>query len=195
MAEKRKVPKILEELSEKYGYKLVKKESTNPKPELPETTKDYEEMDSKQLAVELKDVKSDITKLEAQNERLRERISNFMDEQQPEILNRSVFQGNKFDPAKLSVQNKELNLKSNLRKHIESLIKKATEDEMKQKFVSLNPEFEGVVKGMAIEPVPTGHMLVVKLGGSVDESDLNKMLEEDGKGKTTSKSAAGLGKK
>ena len=193
MAEKKTdVTQILSEIAKKFGYKLVKGESTNPIPELPKDMKNYEDMDSRQLTGELKALQGEVVKLEAQSERIKEKIAKFMNEQQPGDYNRSVFEGNRFDIRRLAIHDRQQTLTSNLRNHVDSIMKKAVEKEMTERFVGLNPEFKGVVSKLHVIDTPVGTSLAVEVGGTINEKKLeeinNEPKEKDEPAVTTSNS-------
>jgi len=170
--------KVLEAIAEKFNYDLKPKKKSNPLPRLPKGYEKYNDMDSKKLSMELKEIELDLKKLEAQNERLRNAVIKFMNEQQPNIYNRSVFAGNNFDHKRLSINDVELNTVANLKNYVEDLLKKAVEKEMSERFVAMNPEFKGVVEDMSVQQTAVGHSLMVTVGGKLPEKELENALRQ-----------------
>ena len=184
---------IIEEIASKFGCKLVKIEVENPAPEMPITLKKYEEMDSRALTLELKEIDADLRKLDALDSRIKEAITKFMNEQQPNNYSTAVFEGQRFDTRRLTLVNKEMTMKSNLQAYVNSLLKRATEKEMTDRFLGLNPEFVGIVKDISLKQSPVGASLSIEIC-KIAEKGLDKFAEEINatkKGATTSASISG----
>jgi hypothetical protein len=142
--------RILAGVVDKFGLKLVAKERTNPIPELPKNRKNYENMDSRKLSMELKEVQIDKQKLETIEQKVRADVSKFMNEQKENQYTASVFSQGKLNESKIVLNNHELHLISNLNIYVEDLMKQAIEAELTEKFVTLYPEHKGIVKNIAI---------------------------------------------
>jgi len=163
------VIKFLEEIADKCGYKLQKKEVSGSPPELPNTIKDFEEMTTKELSAEIRDLDSEIQKLGIISERVREGVINFMNNEQANEITKSVFQGARFEDRRLQIYDRGLVLKKNLVAYLQSLLKRALEKEMAQKLVALTPDLKGIVKDMTVKQTTAGMSLQVTIGQLADK--------------------------
>jgi len=189
--------KILEEISEKCGYKLQKKETERKIPELPPTTKQFEEMPAKELSSEIRELDTEIQKMEVISTRVREGVVNFMNNEQANEVTKTVFEGTRFEDRRLQITDKNMILKKNLKSYLQSLLKRAFEKEMAHKLVQLTPDLKGIVKDMTVKQTASGHALIVTIGKIKEQTldsfalkDEQKRLAEDAKrkGVTTTES-------
>lgn len=171
MTDKIDIKKILADIANQYNMKLVKKIRENPKPELPEKSEKYEGMDSKKLSLELKDVELKLNKIQARNDNIKEAVIKHMNENQAENqYTKSLFDGRKLDERRINIYDKELTLVANLRMHLDSLLKKALEKEMTDKFLSENPAFEGSVDDISVQQLENyGDKLVITVSSKAKE--------------------------
>lgn len=171
---------MMKELADKMGYKLIKKTKTNPKPILPKMDKDYKEMDSKQLQVELKHLDGKIAKIKADNENVYGKVIEFMNHEPiPEHM-KTLFRNNKIDPGKILIFNNELNQMNNLRIYLSELFSFAMEKELREKFTAMNPELGKIIEevhNISIEESPSGKILRVEMKKSDKKKEETKTEE------------------
>ena len=166
----------MKELADKMGYKFIKKVTTNPKPILPKLDKEYKEMNSQTLQVELKHLDEKIAKMKADNENVLSKIIGFMNsEPVPEHMS-TLFMNNKIDPRKVQIHNQELNWTTNLRTYVSELFSLAMETELQAKFVALNPELGKIIEevyNISMEDSPSGKILKVEMKRSEKKKEEN----------------------
>ena len=184
---------LMKDVAGKYGLKLVPDQRTAPKPELPVSKKNYGEMDSRRLGVELKELDTELRKRGVRGERVKEAIIKFMNDQQPTQYTKSVFDGARFDERRLQLVDKDTTKLANLRNHVDDLMRMAVENEMTERFTSLNPDLKGVVKNITVSQTPIGISMIVDLAETLSDTpktDINPLVEPENPiaGITTSKS-------
>jgi hypothetical protein len=159
-----KTADILKDVADKFGYKLVKAERKTAPLELPETTKDYEGMSSRELALELKDITADITKEGMLNDEARKAVILFVNDKGSQPNTAPLFAGQRrVDERKVVVKNQRYNLLCNLKKHIENLYQLKLEKELTADFIKEKPELKGVISKLQMIENPTGQFLEVSM--------------------------------
>jgi len=192
--------KLFDELADLLGYRLEKKDRESIPPELPQTTKNFEEMSIRELTTEIRDLDVEIQKIGTVNQRIKQTVINFMNNQQANEITQPIFEGSRFEDRRLQIYDREMVLKKNLEAYLRSLFKRAIEKEMTEKFVTLNPDFRGIIKDMSVKQTSQGMCLIVETGKIAETKLDNFMIQEEreqsqvkSKGATTSKSIGDLG--
>lgn len=167
--------KILAGIADRFGLKLVAKERVNPIPELPKKKKNYEQMDSRKLSMEMKEIKIEKDRLETMEQKIRQDVTKFMNDQKENQYTVSVFNQGKLAEQKIVMRNIELHLVSNLYNYVEDLMKQAIEREMTEKFITLYPGHKGIVENIGIKSNVGlgGESLLITIGkpSDTDKSD------------------------
>ncbi len=182
---------LLKELAEKEGYDLVRKKSTEGKI-FPGDVKKYEKMDSKKLGMELNSIEAEIKKRLAGQQKIKDKVVKFMNNQGPNFGTRAVYNNNTFESGDLQLRDLRLVKLQNLKERLEQLLTKKLEKETRRNLVSVYPELENKVDDIGVESTPTGKVLKVDL----KEGDINRPEEEKQKteGEATTSENAVSGK-
>jgi|GEM_PF-6235956 len=177
MEKKDETMKLLEDLADKLGYKLVKKDKEQKDTFVPEDADKYKEMSSKALTSEIKMIEQDMLKLDAKNEAVRQAVDNFMRKQQSNEVTKVVFDGSRFLSHKLKVYNESQNELRKLKDYLAKILKDVLELEMKDRFEAYNPDFIGEVGNISIEHTPMGAELSVVIKPKLSEKEKTKPIE------------------
>jgi len=186
---KNAIPQILDHIADKFNLKVIRKDTTNPKPELAEGVEEkYDTMNAKELTTELRNVDMNLKKLQSQEATVKEAIINFMNEQKPEECKAVFSVGGKLELHKLQIHNKKLMLTTNLKNYVANLLQTALENELTEKFVAVNPELIDVVTSIKIMQMPPhGNRLIIRLNEKIKTEEIK---EENPKGESKSTKGA-----
>lgn len=182
--------KFIEDMADKFGLKVVNKDVVEVELKLPSNISKYDDLNSRDLALELKELDAEIKRIEDIDENIRVEVSKFMAERGPDKFTKRLFEGRNLDPRKLSVNDVDYTLKTNLRIYLERLFQQKLESELTDNFLKSRTELKGIVTNIEIKPTPTGEMLHVHVGKEEKPKDLPVEKPEEKKGVTTTDSVS-----
>ena len=177
MEKKDNATKFVEELADKLGYKLVKKETNKVEDYVPEDAEKYEGMGSKSLMTEIKMIEQDMVKYDVKNNAIKQAVDNFMKKQASNEVTRTVFDGSRFLSHKLKVYNESQNNLKRLKDYLTNKLKQVSESELVSKFEAFNPDLVGEISDITVAKTPMGFELAVTVKPELTEKEKTKEIE------------------
>lgn len=131
--------------------------------ELPELTKDYKNMSSRELNLEISDISKELVELEKKSAEVRTAAIGYIKKNMadPGSSLRTLFKTDMLNERRLNIINKPYLLKSNLKQHLEGLLSKKIEEELTANFLSENEKLKDLVSEIEIAKTPIGDILQV----------------------------------